>query len=81
MNLNSHDGTPGHWREARIQGGIYSGVFAVTKAAAVAVVYIIIMDRLVYRRIKLKDIPEVFYQSGKTIGVIGTMIAMSAVFA
>jgi C4-dicarboxylate transporter DctM subunit len=64
-----------------ILGGIYSGVFTATEAAAVAVVYIIIVDRLVYRQIRWKDMPEVFYQSGRTIGVIGMMIAMSAVFA
>lgn len=64
-----------------ILGGIYSGVFTATEAAAVAVVYIIIVDRLVYRQIRWQDMPEVFYQSGRTIGVIGMMIAMSAVFA
>jgi C4-dicarboxylate transporter DctM subunit len=64
-----------------ILGGIYSGVFTATEAASVAVVYILLVDRLVYRQISLAQLPEVFYQSGRTIGVIGMMIAMSAVFA
>jgi C4-dicarboxylate transporter DctM subunit len=64
-----------------ILGGIYSGVFTATEAAAVAVIYILLVDRFVYRQIGWKDLPEVFYQSGRTIGVIGMMIAMSAVFA
>jgi len=64
-----------------ILGGIYLGVFTATEAAAVAVVYTLLIDRLVYHKIKLVDLPEVFFQSGKTIGVIGMMIAMSAVFA
>lgn len=64
-----------------ILGGIYSGVFTATEAAAVAVIYILLVDRFVYRQVAWKDLPEVFYQSGRTIGVIGMMIAMSAVFA
>jgi C4-dicarboxylate transporter DctM subunit len=64
-----------------ILGGIYSGVFTATESAAVAVIYILIIDRFVYRQIKLSALPEVLYQSGRTIGVIGMMIAMSAVFA
>lgn len=64
-----------------ILGGIYSGVFTATEAASVAVIYILLIDRLVYRQITLAQLPEVFYQSGRTIGVIGMMIAMSAVFA
>jgi C4-dicarboxylate transporter DctM subunit len=64
-----------------ILGGIYSGVFTATEAASVAVIYILLIDRFIYRQIAWKDLPEVFYQSGKTIGVIGMMIAMSAVFA
>ncbi len=64
-----------------ILGGIYTGVFTATEAASVAVIYILLIDRLVYRQIKISDLPEVFFQSGKTIGVIGMMIAMSAVFA
>lgn len=64
-----------------ILGGIYSGIFTATEAASVAVIYILIIDRLVYRQIAWKDLPDVFYQSGRTIGVIGMMIAMSAVFA
>ncbi len=64
-----------------ILGGIYTGIFTATEAAAVAVIYILLIDRLVYRQIRIADLPEVFYQSGRTIGVIGMMIAMSAVFA
>ncbi len=64
-----------------ILGGIYTGIFTATEAAAVAVIYILLVDRLVYRQIRIADLPEVFYQSGRTIGVIGMMIAMSAVFA
>jgi C4-dicarboxylate transporter, DctM subunit len=63
-----------------ILGGIYAGVFTATEAAAVAVVYVFLIDRFVYKQIRLVDLPGVFFDSGRTIGVIGMMIAMSSVF-
>ncbi len=64
-----------------ILGGICSGVFTATEAASGAVIHILLSDRLVNRQKRVADLPEVIFQSGKTIGVIGMMIAMSAVFA
>lgn len=65
---------------AIILGGIYSGIFTATEAAAVAVVYLFIVDRLVYRTIKLRQLPDVLFDSGRTIGVIVLIIATSAVY-
>lgn len=64
-----------------VLGGIYAGIFTATEAAAVAVIYLFVIDRLVYRRIKLADYPDMLYDSGKTIGVIVLIIACSSVFA
>ena len=64
-----------------ILGGIYSGVFTATEAAAVAVVYIFVIDLFIYRRIGLSNYPEMLYDSGKTIGVVALIIACSSVFA
>lgn len=63
-----------------ILGGIYSGIFTATEAAAVAVVYLFIIDRLVYHSIKIRDLPDVLFDSGRTIGVIVLIIATSAVY-
>lgn len=63
-----------------ILGGIYSGIFTATEAAAVAVVYLFVIDRLVYHTIKLPELPDVLFDSGRTIGVIVLIIATSAVF-
>ena len=63
-----------------ILGGIYTGVFTATEAAAVAVVYLLIIDRLVYHSIPLKQLPDVLFDSGRTIGVIVLIIATSAVY-
>jgi C4-dicarboxylate transporter DctM subunit len=64
-----------------ILGGIYGGIFTATEAASVAVVYMFLIDRLVYRQIPLSKLPEVLLESGRTIGVIALIIATSAVFA
>ncbi len=64
-----------------ILGGIYTGVFTATEAAAVAVVYIFAVDLFIYRQIGLKNYPDLLYEAGKTIGVIALIIACSSVFA
>lgn len=63
-----------------ILGGIYTGVFTATEAAAVAVVYMLAIDRLIYQQISFKQLPTVIFESGKTIGVIVLIIATSAVY-
>ncbi|NVK43145.1 MAG: TRAP transporter large permease [Oceanospirillaceae bacterium] len=63
-----------------ILGGIYSGVFTATEAAAVAVIYLFVIDRLVYKQISFAQLPDVIFDSGRTIGVIVLIIATSAVY-
>lgn len=55
-----------------IMGGILGGIFTATEAAVVAVVYAFIIGVLVYREIKLKDIPEIFLRAAKS----STMVLM-----
>jgi len=64
-----------------VLGGIYAGVFTATEAAAVAVVYILLVDLFIYRKIGLRQYPNMLFESGKTIGVIALIIACSSVFA
>ena len=64
-----------------ILGGIYSGLFTATEAAAVAVVYIFLVDMLIYRQIGLRNYPAMLFDAGKTIGVVVLIIACSSVFA
>ncbi|MBL6946011.1 MAG: TRAP transporter large permease [Rhodospirillales bacterium] len=64
-----------------ILGGIYAGVFTATEAAAVAVVYIFVVDLFIYRKIGLSNYPDLLYKASKTIGVIALIIACSSVFA
>ncbi len=59
-----------------ILGGIYSGIFTPTEAAAVAVVLIITIG-LIQGTLTLKDFPEMLVSSAKVNGVILPTVALS----
>ena len=67
-----------------IIGGIVGGVFTATEAAAIAVLYALILA-LLYREIGLKNIPNILLNASRTTAivmfVIGASIAMSWVLA
>lgn len=64
-----------------ILGGIFSGVFTATEAAGVAVVYSVLVGALVYRRLRLAELPEILLKSGLESGMVMLLIAMSEPFA
>lgn len=63
-----------------ILGGIYGGIFTPTEAAAVSVVYGLLVGIFVYREIKWKDFIEVLVSSAKTTGSIMLIIGAAALF-
>jgi tripartite ATP-independent transporter DctM subunit len=68
-----------------VLGGILAGYFTATEASAVAVVYALFLSVVVYKEVKIKDLPNILLQSGITTAVvmllIGTSMAMSWVLA
>lgn len=64
-------------------GGIYSGIFTPTEAAAVAGAYALFIGILVYRTVKLMDLPVIFVEtmiaSALVLFVISTTSAFSFV--
>lgn len=64
-----------------ILGGIYGGVFTPTEAAAVSVVYALIVGIFVYKEINLKNFVKIMVDSGKTTGSIMIIIGTAAVFS
>jgi C4-dicarboxylate transporter DctM subunit len=46
-----------------VLGGIYAGIFTPTEAAAVSVVYGLVVGMFVYRTISLRDLPSIFIDS------------------
>ncbi|MBN1421450.1 MAG: TRAP transporter large permease [Planctomycetes bacterium] len=65
-------------------GGITSGVFTATEAAAIAVVYALVLS-LFYGEIRVADLPHILRESGVTTAVvmllIGTSMGMSWILA
>ncbi len=66
-------------------GGILLGWFTPTEASAVAVLYSFILAVVVYREVKIKDLPKILLQGGVTTSVgfllMATSVAMSWVLA
>jgi tripartite ATP-independent transporter DctM subunit len=63
-----------------IMGGILIGWFTPTEAAAVAVVYALIVPPLFYRELSWREIPEIFADSARLAGVIGLIIGLVGAF-
>ncbi|MBN1481626.1 TRAP transporter large permease [candidate division KSB1 bacterium] len=56
-------------------GGIVSGIFTPTEAAAVAALYALTISLFVYRTVKLKDLPRIFVEAMITSAVITFIIS------
>ncbi len=67
-----------------VMGGIVSGVFTATEAAAVAVLYALVLS-LVYREISVADLPDILLSTSATTAIVlllvGTSIGMSWILA
>jgi tripartite ATP-independent transporter DctM subunit len=46
-----------------ILGGIYSGIFTPTEAAVVASIYALLLGLFVYREIRIKDLPDILWET------------------
>lgn len=58
-------------------GGIYSGYFAVSEAAAVAVMYVLIVDVLILREIKIQHLPRIMRESMVLVGGVLIILGVS----
>lgn len=59
--------------------GIASGVFTPTEAAAIAVLYVLILGVIVYRTIPLSDVPEILISTARISGTILFIAATSQI--
>lgn len=58
-------------------GGIYSGYFSPTEAAAVGLVYAILVESVVYRELTLSDLRDVAIETSITLGTIFPILAIA----
>lgn len=60
-----------------VLGGIYSGYFAISEAAAVTALYVLIVDVFILREISLRKLPQIMRESMVLVGGILVILGMS----
>ncbi len=60
-----------------VLGGIYSGYFAVSEAAAVTALYVFFVEVVIHREIKITDLPRVMRESMVLVGGILIILGVS----
>ena len=63
-----------------VLGGIYSGFFAVSEAAAVTAFYVLIVEVLIYREVPLLKLPRIIRDAMVMVGGILLILAVSLAF-
>jgi C4-dicarboxylate transporter DctM subunit len=64
-----------------VMGGIYSGIFTPTEAAAVAAVYAFVIAIFVYKDMRLKDVTQVLISSANMSAMLLYIITNAALFS
>ncbi len=57
-------------------GGIVAGFFTATEASAIAVLYALVLS-MIYKEVKVKDLPDILLRSVKTTGIVMLLVATS----
>jgi len=60
-----------------VLGGIYSGFFAVSEAAAVTALYVLVVEVLILREVRLPDLPKIMRESMLLVGGILIILGVS----
>jgi tripartite ATP-independent transporter DctM subunit len=82
-------GLRGIWRSFRdgfwalmapvvLLGGMFSGMFTPTEAAAVASAYALFLGLIVYRTLDVKDIPGLLVETAETTGIVVVLVMAAA---
>lgn len=64
-----------------ILGGIFSGIYTPTESSVAAVVYVAIIDRFIYKKLKIKDYRRIFIQTIIDSGALMIIISTANIFA
>jgi C4-dicarboxylate transporter DctM subunit len=60
-----------------VLGGIYSGLFALSEAAAVTALYVLVVEVVIRREISLRELPEIMRESMVLVGAILIILGVS----
>lgn len=61
--------------------GTGAGVFTATEASAIACVYTMFLSIVVFRKVKVSEIPQILKNSLKTLAIVMTLLATAKAFA
>ncbi len=64
-----------------IIGGIYSGMFSPTEAAAMSVAYALLLEMVIFRQVKISDLPSVALSTGLITAVVFILVAAGTAFS
>jgi len=64
-----------------VLGGIYGGLFTPTEAAVVAVAYALVLGVFIYKEVRLRELPELFFSAALTSSIVLVIVAFASVFA
>lgn len=64
-----------------VLGGIYSGFFTPTEAAAMAVFYALVVSLFVYKEITFKNLPSILMASARTSSMVMFIVASGILFS
>ena len=64
-----------------IIGGIYGGIFSPTEAASVSVLYALLLELVIFRSLKLADIPQIALSTGLITAVVFILVGAGAAFS
>jgi C4-dicarboxylate transporter, DctM subunit len=64
-----------------IIGGIYSGTFSPTEAAAISVLYAAVLEIIIFKSVKLKEIPSIALSTGVVTAAVFILVAGGSAFS
>ncbi|WP_438764603.1 TRAP transporter large permease [Kushneria sp. TE3] len=64
-----------------VVGGIYGGFFSAVEASAVAVAYALLLEVVIYRQVKIRDLGSLALSTGMITAVVFVLVAIGAAFS
>jgi C4-dicarboxylate transporter DctM subunit len=64
-----------------IVGGLFTGMFSPTEVAAMAVLYAVILEVVIHRVVRLRDLPGIAYSTGLITGIVFILVGAGAAFS
>ncbi len=71
------DAVPSLFLVVIVIGGIIAGIFTATEASAVAVVYSFLLSAVIYREVKIRELPEILLKSVEITSIVMLLIGAS----